>query len=248
MSNSTSSDKDTKKTTLVYSHENNYAFKKKGVRHVHKEKILDGAKGLSFKFVMKVGDDDNDFYKVHARQEENGKFTVEEKSKGKETKKEDVSEADVMKMVKANKNLKFVVDYMKERKNYGAYAKKKSKKKKSTKKKSKKKKSTKKKSTKKSMKGGAKKTSKSLVGGTSCGGPLPPIDPSTTELTGGAKKSKKKKAKKTSKKKAKKTSKKKSTKKTSKKKKAKKTSKKKKAKKTSVKKKSKKTKKKKSKK
>ena len=87
MSKSTSSDKnaskkaekDTKKTTLVYSHENNYAFKKKGIRHVHKEKILDGAKGLSFKFVMKVGDDDKDFYKVHVRQQENGKFTVEEK-------------------------------------------------------------------------------------------------------------------------------------------------------------------------
>ena len=91
---------DSKKSTLVYSHENNYAFKKKGVRHVHKEKILDGAKGLSFKFVMKVGDDDKDFYKVHVRQQENGKFTVEEKSKGKETKKEEVYSKEIAKVKK----------------------------------------------------------------------------------------------------------------------------------------------------
>ena len=47
---------------------------------------------------------EKDFYKVHVRQESDGKFTVDEKSKGKETKKEGVSEADVMKMVKSNKN------------------------------------------------------------------------------------------------------------------------------------------------
>ncbi len=44
-------------STIVYRHEHNFSYKKNGVKHVVKEDIIDGEKGLSFHYLNKVGDD-----------------------------------------------------------------------------------------------------------------------------------------------------------------------------------------------
>merc|ERR1711998_540625 len=121
---------------------------------------IDGEKGMTFMFLKKVGDDNNKFYKVYGKETSKGKYTIIEKKGEKETTKEDVSEADVKKMLKANKDLKFVLDFMsKEKGTYGARRKRGSKKKYKKKSKRKSKKKSKKKSKRKS--GGAKKKRKS---------------------------------------------------------------------------------------
>ena len=89
-----------KESTVTYRHELNHSFKKKGIKHTMKEMIIDGAKGLTFMFLKKIGD--NEFYKIYAN-ESNGKYTVEEQ---KTPNKEDATtsektEADVLKMVKS---------------------------------------------------------------------------------------------------------------------------------------------------
>ena len=108
--------------TVTYRHENSYSYKKKGVKHTIKESITDGDLGMSFYFLKKVGDDD--FYRVSARETEKGKYEVKEKKGEKEEEPKTVSEADLKKMLKKNKDLKFVVDFMaKEKGKYGAYKK-----------------------------------------------------------------------------------------------------------------------------
>ena len=95
-------------STVTFRHEYSESFKLKGVKHLVKHSVIDGAKGLSFMFLKKVGD--NDFYKVYAM-EKDGKYEVTENKGDKETKSE-LSEADVKKMLKANKDLDFVLNYM----------------------------------------------------------------------------------------------------------------------------------------
>merc|ERR1712167_109668 len=136
-------------------HENSHGYKKKGVKHTIKESITDGDLGMSFYYLKKVGDDD--FYRVSARETEKGKYEVKEKKGEKEEEPQNISEADLKKMLKKNKDLKFVVDFMaKEKGKYGAYKKSK----KSSKKSSKKKKSKKSSKKKKSKKSSKKKKSK----------------------------------------------------------------------------------------
>jgi len=198
-------------STVFFRHSNDKTVVKAGQKHVVKESIIDGAKGVSFSFLEKTESDDK-IYKVHVKQLESGDYEVSEvKGKASEKNKEDkktIKEAEVLKMLSANKKLAFVNTYMtKDRKKIlkekgGAkYGKKSSKKasKKSSKKKSSKKKSSKKASKKSSKKKASKKSSKKM-----------------TEQEGGKRRRKasKKASKKSSKKKAsKKSSKKKSSKK-----------------------------------
>ena len=101
--------------SIVYRHENSTSSVKNNVKHTVKSSLIDGAKGLSFTFLDKKGEK---FYKINARQSEDKTFVVSEKKDDKEE-KNTMKEADVMKMVKKDKNLKFVDDYFtKERKNY----------------------------------------------------------------------------------------------------------------------------------
>merc|ERR1712000_709029 len=126
------------------------------------EDIKDGEKGLSFYFMKKIGES---FYSLSVRQNENGTYKMVEKE-GDKVNEQEISEADVKKMIKGNKKLDseegnfgdIVSDYLsKDRKKYSAKGGKKSKRSKKSKKKSKK--SSKKKKSKKSKKskGGAKK-------------------------------------------------------------------------------------------
>ena len=110
-------EKEQKTSTLMYSYSNETMHKKKGKKFVHKEKILDGSKGITFKLLILDGEGDKNFYKVEVHQNENGSFTVKEKKNGNETKKENVSKAEIEKMIKDPK-FKFVSDHMKKRKTY----------------------------------------------------------------------------------------------------------------------------------
>merc|ERR1712023_286104 len=144
-------------STVFYRVENNLSKVINNIKHVVKSNIIDGTKGLSFSFLEKKGDS---FYRVSAKQLEDKSFEIKEKKNDKEDVK-NLSEADGMKMVKKDKNLTFVNDYVsKERKKFLKGGKRKSSKKSSTKKVSKKKVSKKKVSKKKASK---KKVSKKKV-------------------------------------------------------------------------------------
>jgi hypothetical protein len=109
--------KEEKTSTLTYSYSNETMHKKKGKKSVHKEKILDGSKGLGFKLLILDGESDKNFYKIEVYENENGTFTVKEKKNGSETKRENVPKAEIMTMIKDPK-FKFVSDHMKNRKSY----------------------------------------------------------------------------------------------------------------------------------
>ena len=157
---------------VVYRHENNKQFKKNGVGHTIKEKIIEGDRGLTFEFVKKEG---NDFYRISAREVSKDMFNIIEK-KGEKESTSDKGLADVKKMLSENKDLTFIKNYIeKERGTYKGLedkkkiisggskkTKKTSAKKTSAKKTSAKKTSAKKTSAKKTSK---KKKSKSLSGG-----------------------------------------------------------------------------------
>ena len=157
---------------VVYRHENNKQFKKNGVGHTIKEKIIEGDRGLTFEFVKKEG---NDFYRISAREVSKDMFNIIEKKGDKES-TSDKGLADVKKMLSENKDLAFIKNYIeKERGTYKGLednkkvisggskkTKKTSAKKTSAKKTSTKKTSAKKTSAKKTSK---KKKSKSLTGG-----------------------------------------------------------------------------------
>jgi len=120
--------------------ENSKSFRLKGVKHLVKESIIDGEKGLSFVLTKKEGDK---FHRLFVKEISKDKFELKEKVDEKETTKE-VDMAELKKMLKSNKDLEFVRDYVdKERGSYKGGAKKSSKK------------GSKKSSKKRSMKGGA---------------------------------------------------------------------------------------------
>ena len=154
-------------STVTFRHENKKEYKLKGVKHLIKESIIDGEKGMSFVFTKKEGDA---FHRIFVKEISKDKYELKEKKDDKETVKE-IDTTELKKMLK-DKDLEFVKSYVeKEKGTYkgkttgqSAGAKKSSKKasKKSSKKASKKssKKASKKSSKKSSMKGGAKKSSK----------------------------------------------------------------------------------------
>ena len=155
-------------SSVFFRHEQNKTVVKAGSKNVVKESIIDGTKGLSFMFLEKKGDD---FHKISARQKEGeAVFDVLTKKGDKEDRK-DMKEADLMKMVAAEKKLTFVNNYVtKDRKKIikekggskQSYKKRSSKKstKKSTRKKASKKTSRKKASKKSTKKKASKKTSR----------------------------------------------------------------------------------------
>jgi hypothetical protein len=105
-------------STIVFRRERNDTYKLNGVKHVIKEDIIDGEKGLSFHYLSKVGEDK--FHSITVRQiSGEDKFSVRQKINDKQEDSE-LSLAELEKMVKKMKELKFVAEYMSERGKYKA--------------------------------------------------------------------------------------------------------------------------------
>merc|ERR1712146_833740 len=139
-------------STVTFRHEKNRTEIKNGVKHRKTESVIDGSKGLSLYFLNKTAKD-SDFYKLSIKSSDKQIFSVMEKKGDKET-TTDIKKADLMKMLKKNKDLDFMVKFMEKGpsalKGYKKKAKKSSKKKsKKSKKKSKKSKKSRKKRKKK---------------------------------------------------------------------------------------------------
>ena len=96
-------------STVTFRYENNLQNVVKGVKETTKEQIIDGEKGISFTFLKKVGD--KSFFKIHVKQVDADKFQVMEKVNEKVNEKE-VNEKELVKMIKDNKDLKFVQVYV----------------------------------------------------------------------------------------------------------------------------------------
>ena len=106
-----------KKSTVTYRHNQSYNFKKGGVKHVVKEDLIDGEKGLSFHFLKKVGD--NKFFSITVREDSKDNFSVRVKD-GDKSSESNVDMPGLLKVIKGNKELDFVNEYLtKERGSYG---------------------------------------------------------------------------------------------------------------------------------
>jgi hypothetical protein len=111
MSNSTS--------TVTYRYENNKSFKKDGIKHLYKELIIDGPKGLTVEYLKKEGD--NEFHRLTIREKQNepDKFIITEKKNNDNLVSNEKSGAEFKKMLKDNKVLSFAINYVdKERGKY----------------------------------------------------------------------------------------------------------------------------------
>ena len=87
---------------------------KDGKRVLEKEKIADGDKGLTFMYLQKT---DNDIYKVFGKEIEKDKFEVTvQKGDDKNATPDTYSIDKLIAMVKKDKKLAFVVDYLAKRK------------------------------------------------------------------------------------------------------------------------------------
>ena len=147
---------------ITYRYTNEIVKMIKGVKHLIKQSIIDGDKGMSFMLTTKAGDK---FHRIYVKKVGDDSYSLTEKKDEKETEKT-VSLADVNKMVKADDSLDFVERYLKESKQKGGAKKRSSKKasKKASKKVSKKMTGGKKGSRKGSKKA-SKKRSKKMTGG-----------------------------------------------------------------------------------
>ncbi|VVU95621.1 hypothetical protein CPAV1605_1373 [seawater metagenome] len=189
-------------STVTYRFENNLSTKgKDGVKTSIKQSIIDGAKGLSFQFLVKEGE--KNFYRVSGKEMSKDKFEITEKVNDDITKTE-MSVDELHKFLKSKKgDLDFVVSYIKnDRAKYQAGG---AKRRKAASKKTSKK--TSKKAAKKTSRKAAKKTSKKASKKSKKVAKKTSKKASKKAAKKGSKKSKKA-AKKTSKKAAKKTSKK----------------------------------------
>ena len=102
-------------SSITYRYDQSYSFMKKGVKHVIKENVIDGNKGLSVTFLEKKGDE---FYRMFARETEKDTFEVIEKKGEVEGSPQTVNEKDLLKMLKSLK-LETIINYVtKERGTY----------------------------------------------------------------------------------------------------------------------------------
>ena len=96
-------------STITFRHESSRMEEDSKGKHLVKENITDGEKGLSIMFLKKEA---GDFYKFYIKEnKETGKYEGTEK-KGEDEKEITMSSADLKKYVSANKYLHFAKDYM----------------------------------------------------------------------------------------------------------------------------------------
>ena len=99
--------------TISYSFETSVMTNLNNKKNKEKKSIVDGDKGFSIYYLSKTNND-ADFKKVKAM-EKGGKVTVTSKAGEGEEKIQDMTEAEFLKMAKADKDLAFVVEYLKSR-------------------------------------------------------------------------------------------------------------------------------------
>ncbi len=95
-------------STVTFRHENQKSFKLKGVKHLVKESIIDGEKGLLFVLTKKAGEK---FHRIYVMETAKDKFELKEKIDDKESTKE-INMAELKKILIAEKDLGFVKDYV----------------------------------------------------------------------------------------------------------------------------------------
>ena len=97
----------------VFRHEYQRKTNKKGVTELIKEGMMDGEKGLSFIMTKKVGDK---FHRINIQETSKDNFELKEKIDEKETTKE-IDMTELKKMIKSNKDLAFVKNYIENERN-----------------------------------------------------------------------------------------------------------------------------------
>merc|ERR1711868_339988 len=102
--------------SVIYRSENSLKYKKDGENYLEKMILVDSELGLTFEYTKKDGS--NDFYKIETKLPKDGIYKVTEVINDK-TEVMDISYDELLKLLKINKKLKFVNDYIKnDRKKY----------------------------------------------------------------------------------------------------------------------------------
>ena len=102
--------------SVLYRYENTIKYKKDNESYLEKMQIIDSEVGISFEYTKKTGE--KDFYKIEVKKPENGIYKVIE-TKKRDIEIMDINYEELLKLLKINKKLKFVEDYIKkDRKKY----------------------------------------------------------------------------------------------------------------------------------
>ena len=96
-------------STVKFRHELSRMRQGSKGKSIIKENIIDGDKGLSFRFLKK---EDNDFYKIELKQDGDKYVGTEKNGDKNEPKPVSFSESDLKKLLSSNKNLIFVKEYL----------------------------------------------------------------------------------------------------------------------------------------
>ena len=96
------------KSTVTYRHNQSYNFKKDGVKHVVKEDLIDGERGLSFIFLKKG---DSKFFSITVREDSKDNFSVKIKD-GDKSSESNIDMLGLLQIIKGNSELAFVNKYL----------------------------------------------------------------------------------------------------------------------------------------
>lgn len=97
----------------VFRHEYQRKTNNKGILELIKEGLMDGEKGLSCVMTKKVGDK---FHRINIQETSKDNFLLKEKNDEEETTKE-IDMTGLVKMIKSNKDLEFVKNYIENERN-----------------------------------------------------------------------------------------------------------------------------------
>lgn len=102
--------------SVLYRFEKTLKYKKDGESYLEKMQLIDSEVGLSFEYIKKEGE--KEFYKIEAKKPDNGVYKIKE-TKNKDVEMIEINDSELLKLLKINKELKFVEDYIKkERQKY----------------------------------------------------------------------------------------------------------------------------------
>ena len=96
-------------STVTYRHDNSMSYKKNGEKHVLKENLIDGEKGLSFHYLKKEGE--KKFFSISVKELSQDRYSVKTKDGDKLDEKE-MNMSDLAKVIKSNPGLKYVDNFL----------------------------------------------------------------------------------------------------------------------------------------